>query len=1054
MRMPRVGSCCIGFRAFRYKWNRLLLLTLVFCASRSRASSGAAIGSQTLRTVAHIRHLAANALNQRPEVRIRGVVTYYDPIVPNLFVQDSSGGIWVDLRSTPTIAPQPGQLIDLSGYAAPGFTPYIDRPKWKVLGTGKVPKPVPLTYEQARTARFDSQWVEMEGVVRSFIQQAEGDVLVIDVVTPGGNFKVRVPGYHAPFPMELVDAKVRFRGVCGTAFNRRNQIVAIHLFEPTLKDSMVLEPAPPDPFNIQATSIADVGRFSADLSDLHRVKVVGTVTARFPQRGLFLMDATGGLYAESQDGSPVEPGDEVEVIGFPAAGNYTPVLKSAAIHPLRSHHDLVAAKITGRMALKGGFDAQLVTITGTVRGYHQQSGVYTPVLESEDHVTFQAVFRGQLASDWLGSIGSKASVTGVCSIKADDNGNPSEFQIVLRTPADGKVLSSPPWLTARRALLLLSGFAILIFVVAAWVLVLRRRVRHQTEVIRLRLENEAALEERYRRTFERNLTGLYIANRDGTIIDCNDSCAQILGFDGRTDLLEHREEAQTITRQFYNNEAALVPGGKRIVNAEHRFQRRDGRWGWVLSNTRHVQQKNEGEDIIEGGLVDITDRKSAEERVKFLAYYDSLTGVANRTLLQDRLSKALANAKRHREKVGLLFLDLDRFKNINDSLGHSYGDMLLQEIAVRLQAWAREQDTVARLGGDEFIVALGSIEDGSDAAVAAERIARAIGTEFHLHDRVLNVTCSIGISIYPDHGEDVETLIKHADAAMYSAKEVGRNTFRFFTEGMNAEVSERLTLESSLRSALEKQQLYLLYQPQFSLSSGAITCFEALVRWKHPERGLVPPEKFIEIAENSGMIVAIGEWVLRTACNQAKEWQRAGARSVPVAVNVSAVQFRQDGFCAMIRSVLKETGLEPRFLELELTESLLLSNEDVMFKVLGELQQMGLRLAIDDFGTGYSSLNYLKRLPVSKLKIDRSFIQDVADGPDDAAITIAIINMAKCLDLKVTAEGVETEAQLSLLRRHACDEAQGFFFGEPLESSQVAKMLRNKGAVMAGRAGF
>jgi len=1022
----------------------VVLTVLVFFTSAGWVD-GAEVVSRILRAVQQVRHLPADALNKNPEVHIRGVVTYYDPIVPNLFVQDASGGIWIDLTGTSKTPPEPGQLLDLSGQVARGFTPYIAKPDWKVLGTAPSPMAIPLTYEQARTGRFDSQWVEMDGVVRSFVQEAEGDVLVIDAVTPSGSFKVRVPGYHAPFPMELVDAKIRFRGVCGTAFNRRNQIIAIHLFEPTLKDSRILESAPPDPFNIPATSIADVGRFSADLSDVHRVKIVGTVTARFPQRGLFLMDSTGGLYAESQDGSPVEPGDEVEVIGFPAAGNYTPVLKSAAIHPLRNHRDLVPATITGQMALKGGYDAQLVTITGTIRGYHQHAGIFMPVLESDDHVTFEATLRSESVSDWLGSIGSRASVTGVCSIKSDDNGNPSDFQIVLRTLADGKVLSSPPWLTARRALLLLSGFTILIFVVAAWVLILRRRVRHQTEVIRLRLENEAALEERYRRTFERNLTGLYIANRNGTIIDCNDSCAHILGFDGRTDLLEHRDEAQKITALFSGNSS-----GKQIINAEHRFQRRDGRWGWVLSNTRHVQQKNEGEDIIEGGLVDITDRKSAEERVKFLAYYDSLTGLANRTLLQDRLSKSLASAKRHREKIALLFLDLDRFKNINDSLGHSYGDMLLQELATRLQSWAREQDTVARLGGDEFIVALGSIEDATDAAIAAERIAHAIGTEFKLHDRLLNVTCSIGISIYPDHGEDVETLIKHADAAMYSAKEVGRNTFRFFTEGMNAEVSERLTLESSLRSALEKQQLYLMYQPEFNVSTGAITCFEALVRWKHPERGLVPPERFIEIAENSGMIVAIGEWVLRTACNQAKEWQREGGRSVPVAVNVSAVQFRQDGFCAMIKSVLTETGLDPRFLELELTESLLLSNEDVMFKVLGELQQMGLKLAIDDFGTGYSSLNYLKRLPVSKLKIDRSFIQDLSEGPDDVAIATAIINMAKCLNLKVTAEGVETETQLSLLRRHACDEAQGFFFGQPLPSTQVTTMLRNNAALARG----
>ena len=305
------------------------------------------------------------------------------------------------------------------------------------------------------------------------------------------------------------------------------------------------------------------------------------------------------------------------------------------------------------------------------------------------------------------------------------------------------------------------------------------------------------------------------------------------------------------------------------------------------------------------------------------------------------------------------------------------------------------------------------------------------------------MTCSIGISIYPDHGEDVETLTKHADAAMYSSKEGGRNTFRFFTEQMNAEVLEQLTLESSLHTALEREQLFLMYQPMMDVSSGEVTCCEALVRWQHPQIGLIPPDEFIGIAENSGMIVPIGEWVMKTACAEAKAWHDAGF-GVPVAVNVSAVQFRQEGFCDMVKRVLRETGLEARYLELELTESLLLSNEDVMFEVLGELQATGIRLAIDDFGTGYSSLNYLKQLPVTKLKIDRTFIRDLAENSSDAAITTAIINMAKCLKLKVTAEGVENEAQLSLLREYECDEAQGYFFGQPLMADEIRQSLQRK----------
>jgi diguanylate cyclase len=299
------------------------------------------------------------------------------------------------------------------------------------------------------------------------------------------------------------------------------------------------------------------------------------------------------------------------------------------------------------------------------------------------------------------------------------------------------------------------------------------------------------------------------------------------------------------------------------------------------------------------------------------------------------------------------------------------------------------------------------------------------------------------VSIFPEHGADSETLINHADAAMYSAKDGGRNGFQFFTADMNAQAVERLILENGLRRALDKQELCLVYQPQMNVTTGRISGLEALLRWQHPELGLVPPDKFIRIAENSGLIVPIGEWVLRAACSQARKWQDEGIPAIPMAINVSAVQFRQKGFCELIRRVLRETGLAPRFLELELTESLLLGNADVTLSVLQELKAMGLTLAIDDFGTGYSSFSYLKRFPVGKLKIDRSFVRDVAMNPDDAAITAAIISMAKSLNLKVTAEGVENEAQMSFLRAHQCDEIQGYYFSRPLTIDKVADKVRD-----------
>jgi diguanylate cyclase (GGDEF)-like protein/PAS domain S-box-containing protein len=447
---------------------------------------------------------------------------------------------------------------------------------------------------------------------------------------------------------------------------------------------------------------------------------------------------------------------------------------------------------------------------------------------------------------------------------------------------------------------------------------------------------------------------------------------------------------------------------------------------------------------------DITDRRVAEDRVKYLAYYDALTGLPNRTLLQDRLATALAGARRYKHKVALLFLDLDRFKDINDSLGHAVGDLLLQEVAERLKKWGREQDTVARLGGDEFLITLTQVKDLVDVAVAVERLMDAMTATFVVQGHSLNIGCSIGASMFPEHGTDCETLISNADAAMYGAKDSGRNSFRFFAEDMNVQAVERLGLENSLRLALGKKELFLVYQPQMDVVTGRITGLEALLRWQHPGLGLVPPDKFIRIAENTGLIVPIGEWVLRTACSQARKWQEEGLPNVTVAVNVSAVQFRQGGFCELIRSVLHETGLAAQCLELELTESLLLANADVTLSVLRELKSMGLTLAIDDFGTGYSNFTSLRQFGVSKLKIDRSFIRDVATKPDDAAITTAIIRMAKSLNLKVIAEGVEDVAQMSFLRAHHCDEIQGYYFSKPLAVDKVADKLRCDVAEMQG----
>jgi diguanylate cyclase (GGDEF)-like protein/PAS domain S-box-containing protein len=551
-------------------------------------------------------------------------------------------------------------------------------------------------------------------------------------------------------------------------------------------------------------------------------------------------------------------------------------------------------------------------------------------------------------------------------------------------------------------------------------------------------------EEKYRAIFEDAVVGMFQSTPEGRYSNVNPAMAHMLGYNSPQELIA---SVTDIAHQVYVDSKSreeltrLLREQGMVKNFECAVYRKDGSKMWFSANVRAVSENGVLVGY-EGTNEDITARRVAEERVQFLAYYDALTGLPNRTLLQDRVTKALAAARRQNHQVALLFLDLDGFKIINDSLGHAVGDLFLQEFAERLKTWAREQDTVARVGGDEFLIVLTGIRDAADAAVTAERLINSMTAEFLVQGHSLRISCSIGVSIFPKHGTDCETLIKNADAAMYGAKDGGRNNFRFFSDEINEQVMERLTLARGLRSALEKEQLFLVYQPQMEIATGRITGLEALLRWQHPELGLVPPDRFIRIAENSGLIVPIGEWVLRTACRQARKWQDDRLPPVSMAVNVSAVQFRQQGFCDLIRRVLRETGLAPQYLELELTESLLLADAEVTLSVVEELKTIGITLAIDDFGTGYSSFSYLRQFRVSKLKIDRSFIKDSATNPDDSAITAAIISMAKSLRLKVIAEGVENEAQMSFLRKHQCDEIQGYYFSKPLPAGDVADTLQ------------
>jgi len=542
--------------------------------------------------------------------------------------------------------------------------------------------------------------------------------------------------------------------------------------------------------------------------------------------------------------------------------------------------------------------------------------------------------------------------------------------------------------------------------------------------------------------FENTSDGITITDAEHRIISVNRAFSEITGYNEE----EVIGKNPSILGSGYHDDAFYSSMWHSIEETgkwcgEIRNRRKNGETYTELLSINTFKDARSGLTYHIGVFTDISQIKETEHKLEYLAYHDPLTDLPNRLLCHARMEHELQYARRNKEQVAILFLDLDMFKNVNDSMGHAKGDVLLQQVAKRIRNSLRNEDTIARLGGDEFVIIIGSLKSRQAAALVAGNTLALFSTPIFIEQQEIFIGASIGISVYPDDGEDPDVLLRNADAAMYRAKSEGRNNYQFYTPVLTKKASERLNIETCLRQALEKNELHVYYQPQYSLTSEKITGVEALLRWSHPEMGMVSPDKFISIAEETGLIVPIGEWVLKTACRQLKKWMEAGYPAMRMAVNLSARQFWKTGLDKVIGDILKETGIDPADLELELTESIIMHDALIVSDTLESLHQMGVGLSIDDFGTGYSSLNYIQRFPLDRLKIDASFVEDITTNTNDAEMIVSIIALGHSMKLQVLAEGVETKEQLLYLQEQGCDEVQGYYFSHPISASDLEILL-------------
>ena len=924
-------------------------------------------------SVAAVRALPQDQASLALPVRLDGVITFNDPIWRQMFVQDATGGIFVKYGGSLTTL-RTGDAITLAGLSNPGnFAPVVVAPKIEVHGQGHLPAPIHVQARDAAAGILDSQFVEMEGIVHPIAENQDPQHVMFELYTPLGQVHVYTSGLFSGASdwKKFEDATVRVRGAFGTFFNSRRQLVGYQLDISSRRDLEIIETGTRNPFAEPPTPIANLLQFSPQGHSGHRVKVQGSVTM-LGHGFLYIQDSTGGVQIRSSN-EALELGDVVEAVGYPSPGAYSPILTDADVVATGLHQPAALVETAADGLLRGQHDSQLVSLEGRVL-----TAIDTPtgknLLLQSGAVTFNAQLdtsEAGVANSYL-EPGAELRLVGVCVAQVDRE---HLYLLIGDDPVSFKILlRSPSDLTLLNpAPWWTTGRAVSVLGVLASIVLIA--VGWAVALRRrVRLQKDAL--QRAAETMQ-------------AIEDLGSAMHDVR------------------MQQDFSSRVS-VRGSEPIANLVVHFNK-------MLNDLQERERA----------------KREAESKLEQQALTDELTGLPNRRLLSDRLEQTLARARRDSCIVGLVYIDLDGFKLVNDSLGHPVGDELLREVAQRLRSHIRESDTLARLGGDEFTVILSKISHNEDAELVASTLLSALGEAFLINGEEITIGASAGVSIFPKDGTDADALLQHADSAMYAAKRNGKNQVRVFTEELGTSMRERLTLETQLRNALANGEISVHYQPEFDVASNKVVRFEALARWTHPTLGKVPPGKFIPIAEESGLIVPLGEYIMERACREAISWQAFAGRPIQVAVNVSNVQFARESFVDEVLAILQRTHLRPELLQIELTESVMAGRTDRTVNVIKELRNHGISVAIDDFGTGYSSLSYLPRLSFDALKIDRSFITDVHSRSDTKAMVQSLITLAHNFGMRVIIEGVETQEQLDVVRALGTNDVQGFLFGHP-----------------------